>query len=79
MAENTLVLNKIDSLPIEEKYKKAMKELFISEIQFGKTVYEQATNCFLNNESASLLGTIRLKLFLYFCSCGAYVLAALLL
>lgn len=35
MAENTLVLNKIDSLPIEEKYKKAMKELFISEIQFG--------------------------------------------
>ena len=35
MAENTLVLDKIDSLPIEEKYKKAMKELFISEIQFG--------------------------------------------
>lgn len=59
------------------------KSLFLkktfSEIQFGKTVYEQATNCFLNNESASLLGTIRLKLFLYFCSCGAYVLATLLL
>jgi len=35
MAENTLVLDKIESLPIEEKYKKAMKDLFISEIQIG--------------------------------------------
>lgn len=35
MAENTLVMNKIDSLNVEERYKKAMKDLFLAEIQYG--------------------------------------------
>ena len=35
MAENSLVINKIESMDIDEKYKKAMIDLFRSELQYG--------------------------------------------
>ncbi|WP_400211014.1 hypothetical protein [Candidatus Methanarcanum hacksteinii] len=35
MAENSLVINKIESMEIDEKYKKAMIDLFRSELQHG--------------------------------------------
>ena len=35
MAESSLVIDKIESMNIEEKYKKAMVELFRSELQYG--------------------------------------------
>ena len=35
MAENSLVINKIESMEIDEKFKKAMVDLFRSELQHG--------------------------------------------